>query len=99
MAPGTGVKEAAVRKLEQEIGITTLVASDFQFLARIHYKAAYDETWGEHEIDHILMMKSEGDDVPYACNPNEVSEAMYVDQNELKALMDDDSVLITPWFK
>lgn len=46
-----GVKRAAIRKLNHELGIPTnlLSTDDFQFLTRIVYKAPSDEIWGEHE--------------------------------------------------
>ena len=47
-----GVRRAAVRKLEHELGINPASAplDGFQFLGKIHYKAASDDTWGEHEV-------------------------------------------------
>lgn len=46
-----GVKRAAQRKLEHELGIPKeqVPLDDFQFLTRIHYKAPSDGKWGEHE--------------------------------------------------
>jgi isopentenyl-diphosphate delta-isomerase len=47
----TGVKNAARRKLHQELGIKPeqVPFEDFHFLTRIHYKAPSDGKWGEHE--------------------------------------------------
>lgn len=46
-----GVRRAAVRKLDQELGISAsqVPIDDFKFLTRIHYKAPSDGKWGEHE--------------------------------------------------
>jgi len=46
-----GVKRAAVRKLDQELGIPSkqVPIEKFDFLTRIHYKAPSDGKWGEHE--------------------------------------------------
>lgn len=46
-----GVKRAAQRKLDHELGIKTAQVpfEDFKFLTRIHYKAPSDGKWGEHE--------------------------------------------------
>lgn len=46
-----GVKNAARRKLEHELGIDPkqVPFNDFKFLTRIHYKAPSDGQWGEHE--------------------------------------------------
>lgn len=46
-----GVKRAAQRKLEQELGIPPeqVPLEKFEFFTRIHYKAPSDGKWGEHE--------------------------------------------------
>jgi len=46
-----GVKRAAQRKLDQELGIRAeqVPLDKFHFLTRIHYKAPSDGKWGEHE--------------------------------------------------
>ena len=47
-----GVKFAAQRKLENELGIKVgnIPLSNFHCLTRIHYRSIEDcETWGEHE--------------------------------------------------
>ena len=46
-----GVRVAASRKLEHELGIPTdqTPIENFQYLTRIHYLAPSDGLWGEHE--------------------------------------------------
>jgi isopentenyl-diphosphate delta-isomerase len=46
-----GVKRAAQRKLDHELGIkkAQVPLENFRFLTRIHYKAPSDGQWGEHE--------------------------------------------------
>jgi len=46
-----GVRNAASRKLEHELGIPRVQtkADEFQYLTRIHYLAPSDDVWGEHE--------------------------------------------------
>lgn len=46
-----GVKRAAQRKLDQELGIKKeqVPIENFKFLTRIHYLAPSDGKWGEHE--------------------------------------------------
>ncbi len=48
-----GVKHAAQRKLDHELGIKKeqVPLEDFHFLTRIHYKAPSDGKWGEHESE------------------------------------------------
>ncbi|KIW00440.1 isopentenyl-diphosphate delta-isomerase [Verruconis gallopava] len=95
-----GVKRAAQRKLEHELGIRpeSVPIDEFNFLTRIHYLAPSDGKWGEHEIDYILFIKpSKG--VELNINPNEVRDTKYVSQEELKAMFKDKDLKFTPWFK
>lgn len=93
-----GVRRAAVRKLDQELGIQAkqVPLDDFKFLTRIHYKSPSDGKWGEHEVDYILFIKA---DVDVKVNPNEVRDHRYVSQEDLKAMFQDKSLKFTPWFK
>ncbi|KAH9887188.1 isopentenyl-diphosphate delta-isomerase [Xylariomycetidae sp. FL2044] len=93
-----GVKRAAQRKLDHELGIKQeqVPFDDFKFLTRIHYKAPSDGKWGEHEIDYILFIKAKVDLDP---NLNEVRDTNYVTAAELKAMFADRSLKFTPWFK
>lgn len=51
-----GAKNAAVRKLEHELGITDVKTDDLQFLTRMHYKALQgDDKWGEHESEYEMF--------------------------------------------
>jgi isopentenyl-diphosphate delta-isomerase len=91
-----GVKRAAVRKLEHELGIVGVKEEELVFVSRIHYKAIQKgEVWGEHEVDYILFLKK---DVKWALNPNEVSQVQFVSPSQLKNLLEDKSVTISPWF-
>ncbi|OBT77292.1 isopentenyl-diphosphate delta-isomerase [Pseudogymnoascus sp. 05NY08] len=95
----SGVKNAARRKLDHELGIKPeqVPFEDFRFLTRIHYKAPCgDGKWGEHEIDYILFIKADVDLNP---SPNEVRDVKYVTADELKAMFKDSSLVFTPWFK
>ena len=51
-----GVKRAAVRKLEQELGIhpSQVPIEKFDFVTKMRYQARQDEYWIEREIDHCL---------------------------------------------
>ncbi|KAK5660304.1 hypothetical protein OQA88_12844 [Cercophora sp. LCS_1] len=93
-----GVKNAARRKLDHELGIKPeqVPIEDFHFLTRIHYKAPSDGKWGEHEIDYILFIKANVDLNP---SPNEVQATQYVSAEKLKELFKDPSLKFTPWFK
>jgi isopentenyl-diphosphate delta-isomerase type 1 len=55
-----GVRRAAVRKLDHELGIPSaqVPIDDFKFLTRIHYKSPSDGKWGEHESKVPLCRKT-----------------------------------------
>ena len=100
-----GIRAAAVRKLQHELGIDSpkVTANKFKYLTRLHYWAADVVThgakspWGEHEIDYILFIKA---DVPITLNPEEVQDTKYVTSEELKELMAPTSGLLwSPWFR
>ncbi|KAL0581625.1 isopentenyl-diphosphate delta-isomerase idi1 [Marasmius crinis-equi] len=93
-----GVRAAASRKLEHELGIPTsqTPVDEFQYLTRIHYLAPSNGLWGEHEVDYILFLTR---DVTVTPNANEISDSKYVDKAELQAMFDDSNNSFTPWFK
>lgn len=79
-----GVKKAAIRKLNHELGITSISISDINFVTRILYKAPSCDIWGEHEVDYVLFVKK---DIDLNINPNEVGDYRYVDKQEVEALL------------
>ena len=95
-----GVKRAAVRKLEQELGISPsqVPLDKFHFVTKMRYQARQDENWIEREVDHCLVIHADVDVNP---NPNEVSEIKWVSQSELEELLiaDDSENIIAPWFR
>ncbi|CAE6438830.1 unnamed protein product [Rhizoctonia solani] len=93
-----GVRVAASRKLEHELGIPRdqTPVDGFQYLTRIHYLAPSDGLWGEHEVDYILFMSG---DVIVTSNPNEIRDFKYVSKQELIAMFEDPANAFTPWFK
>ena len=95
-----GVKRAAIRKLEQELGIhpSQVPIEKFDFVTRMRYQSRQDEDWIEREIDHCLVIHADVDVNP---NPNEVDEIMWISQEELEEMLvasDEDNV-IAPWFR
>ncbi|KAF5374748.1 hypothetical protein D9758_000296 [Tetrapyrgos nigripes] len=93
-----GVRSAASRKLEHELGIpqNQTPVDQFQYLTRIHYLAPSNGLWGEHEVDYILFITA---DVSVTPNVNEISDFKYVDKAELQAMFEDSANSFTPWFK
>ncbi|KIK70968.1 hypothetical protein GYMLUDRAFT_33059 [Collybiopsis luxurians FD-317 M1] len=93
-----GVRVAASRKLEHELGIPSnqTPVDDFQYLTRIHYLAPSDGMWGEHEVDYILFITA---DVTVTPNLNEICDFKYVDKAELQTMFEEPGNSFTPWFK
>ena len=94
-----GVKNAAIRKLEHELGITGLTREDFTFLTKIKYEAAFDAEWAEHEVDWLLFVKK---DLPYNLNTSEIESVRYVSPEELKEMFvqnAEGSLKLCPWFQ
>ncbi|KAL6988685.1 rRNA processing protein [Sarracenia purpurea var. burkii] len=98
-----GVRNAAQRKLFDELGIPAEDAPVDQFLAlgRILYKAPSDGKWGEHELDYLLFIVR---DVNVNPNPDEVADIKYVNRDELKDLLrkadaGEEGLKLSPWFR
>ena len=96
-----GVKRAAVRKLEQELGIdpSSVSTNDMTFMTKMRYAARMNAEWIEREIDHILVVCADVDVHP---NPNEVANIMWVSQKELEAMLVEErpaEEAIAPWFR
>lgn len=94
-----GIKRAAIRKLEHELGIptTTFAVDDISFVSTVLYKAASDANWTEYEMDHILFVRSV---VPLDnVNKNEVEQVEFVARENLPALLNDSTRKLSPWFR
>ncbi|SCU85068.1 LAMI_0C10022g1_1 [Lachancea mirantina] len=98
-----GVKTAASRKLEQELGIPvseTQTKGEYHFLNRIHYMAPSNGPWGEHEIDYILFFKlAAGEQLTVNPNVNEVRDYTWVTADKLREMLHNPHLKFTPWFK
>ncbi|XP_054726761.1 isopentenyl-diphosphate Delta-isomerase 1 [Anastrepha obliqua] len=93
-----GVRRAAQRRLNYELGIPTaqIQPENFHFLTRIHYQNTGDGEWGEHEVDYILFLQKDVDLHP---NENEVSEVRFIKRNEIDTAVNKFEAPLTPWFR
>ena len=100
--PIEGVKEAARRKLDQELGIPRTITNDWKFnhIGRFEYKCRWDSDWVEHEIDHVLIVEA---DCEVDFNRNEIQSVDWLDNDSLIRMMERKgrwkSQLIAPWFE
>lgn len=98
-----GVKRAAIRKLKHELGIDGLHIDQFFFLNTIHYLAAGEGGWGEHEVDHVLGIQVDNCNLDHV-SPNEVQEVRWFSQPELSQFLLEQKTSphaqkLSPWFE
>lgn len=100
-----GVTNAAIRKLDHELGIPTKQLQNngsFHFLNRIHYMAPCNDKlniWAEHEIDYILIYKIHpGMNLTLSPNYNEIDDFKFVSKQEFTQMLNTQNNF-TPWFK
>jgi isopentenyl-diphosphate delta-isomerase len=72
------------------------VSAELRFLFTFEYRADYDATWGEHELDHVFLGQYDG---PLDLDRDEVDEAKFIDMEDLKRDVRDRPESYTPWFK
>ena len=100
---GSGAIIAAIRKMEQEMGIdtNTFSLSDIHFITRMLYRAKSGDGWTEYELDHILFARAPPN-FSFEANPNEIAETKWVGEEDLAVWLEDDvgqGEIIAPWFR
>ena len=98
-----GTKVAAIRKMEQELGISsdTFEPDDIHLITRMMYRARADHLWVEHELDHILFARAKPG-LKVSPNPNEIAQIQWVTEDELNQWLSEeplDGRIIAPWFR
>jgi isopentenyl-diphosphate delta-isomerase len=74
------------------MGFSTAVKKKFNFI----YKEKYDKTYGEYELDTVLVGEYSG---PIKPDEREVAEYKWVKIDELKKDIKKNPNKFTPWFK
>ena len=85
-------KDAALRRLNEELGITTEITEKFHFI----YKADVGGNLWEHELDHVFIGEYEGN---FNLNQDEVSEVRYISMEDLNIEVSSNPENFTEWFK
>lgn len=75
--PGEVTREAAQRRLREEMGFDCALRAAFEFL----YRAELDGALVEHEYDHVFVGTCEGEPAP---DPEEVEDWRRVGMDELR---------------
>jgi len=91
-APGESTKEAAHRRLKQEMGFDCDLKEIFTFI----YQHKFDNGLTEHEYDHVFIGEFEGSPNP---NSEEVSDWKWISLDELKNDIQKNPDNYTYWFK
>lgn len=90
--PGESIEQAAHRRLKEELGFDC----ELKELSHFIYKTKLDHDLTEHEFDHVLIGKYDGEIKP---NKNEVDEIMWINIDDLKKEIEKHSENFTEWLK
>ena len=85
-------KDAANRRLKEEMGISSKLQEVFSFI----YYVNFDNGLIEHEFDHVFFGKYNG---IIKFNPKEVSDYKWISLYELKSDLKENPEKYTFWFK
>jgi isopentenyl-diphosphate delta-isomerase len=89
--PGEDTRQAAQRRLAEEMGFTTPLEKAFDFT----YKAAFDNGLTEHEFDHVFTGLYDG---PVKPHKEEVSDYCYKPVDEIVESLQTHPDKYTAWF-
>ncbi|KRX69017.1 Isopentenyl-diphosphate Delta-isomerase II, partial [Trichinella sp. T9] len=99
--PFSGIKCAAQRRMSEEFKIPLIPLESFHFIDRFIYKAQFNESLGEHELDYVFFVRS---DLLIEPNFDEVELIQYVEEAQLKELLElsdrkPEIMQFAPWFR
>jgi isopentenyl-diphosphate delta-isomerase len=89
--PGEKTKDAAARRLMEELGFETPIEKIFEFV----YKAAFENGLTEHEFDHVFAGEYEAE---LNADPGEVMDYSYKEIPAIKSMLQDEPEKFTAWF-
>jgi isopentenyl-diphosphate delta-isomerase len=90
--PGEEVYEAGLRRLQEEMGFTTPLQKQFEFV----YRAEVENNLVEYEYDHVFTGHYEG---TITINKKEVADYCYEDMQRIKLALKEQPARFTTWFK
>lgn len=90
---GEDLDEATGRRAFEELGVSPRL----HFIYKFRYQAEYKNLGSEHELCSVYVGRAEARDI--RPNPSEVADWRFLSGDEVEALMDDSSSLLTPWFR
>ncbi len=90
--PGESTKDAAERRLREEMGISETLEKAFDFV----YQTPLENNLQEYEFDHVYIGRS--DTEPFI-NPNEADDYRWISISDLKHFVGAEPDQFTVWFK
>jgi isopentenyl-diphosphate Delta-isomerase len=90
---GEDIKLAAVRRLNEELGIQ--LSGDIQQTGKFIYQAKLDNNLIEHELDHVYVAY---ESVCFSLNELEVVDCQWWSVSEVRSKLDEDPSQFTAWF-
>lgn len=90
--PQEKIQDAAHRRLQEEVGFDCKLERVFSFV----YKSKVSNDLVEHEFDHVLVGKYDGD---VEANPDEVSDHRWESVEKIAEELSNSSQKFTPWFQ
>ncbi len=97
-----GAINAAIRKLDQELGIPAEISKnwDFHNVGILEYSCRWSSEWIEREMDYVISVVA---DVQVNPNENEIVETLWLSSDEVEEMMSGTGVWsdrsVAPWFK
>ena len=88
------IATAAQRRVEEELGITTLL--NLKEIAKIQYHYQLDNGLAEHEFNHLLL--AEVDDITWQANDDEVMAIEWWPVRKIAATLTAEPSSFTAWF-
>lgn len=90
--PGEDTRQAAARRLKEEMGFTTPLKKVFDFV----YETSFDNGLSEHEFDHVFAGEYDG---VIRCNEEEVMDYCFKEIDAIQRSLQDEPQLYTSWFR
>ena len=91
-SPGEGYDQAALRRLEEELGFKTPLTMHYKF----EYQASFGEAGSENEMCAVLTGTYDG---AVSHNPDEIEAIRWISRQDLDQEIAENPDAFTPWFK
>ena len=92
--PNESIKDAAQRRIAEELGITS--GLNLSTIGQIRYKYPLDNDMIEHELDNIVT--TDVDDIKWYKNPDEVMDVRWWKEHEIVKQLKCEPSAFTAWF-